>query len=111
MNEVNEVVFHIDDLDKWPLTLNNVNNMRDLSTEKVIILVNSNAVLGLLKEEEYEEQIKAVIDRDVTILACAASIEGLEKTEMDVLSEVIVVPSGVVTLSERQRDGATYIKP
>jgi hypothetical protein len=105
------VIFHIDELEKWPITLNNASNMTDYASEDVIVLVNGPAIEGLRRTSEVSERIQAILTKEVKVKACLVSLANKGISQADLLDGVETVPSGVVYLSEQQHHGASYIKP
>ncbi len=105
------VIFHIDELEKWPITLNNANNMTDYASEDVIILVNGPAIEGLKAMSEWTERIEAILTKEVKVKACLVSLTNKGISQAELIEGVETVPSGVVYLSDQQHHGASYIKP
>lgn len=105
------VIFHIDELNKWELALNNANNMVDYANEEVILLVNGPAIDGLLQSSEIDDRLKQTIKKEVKVKACLVSLTNKGIGQSDLVEGVETVPSGVVYLSDQQHHGASYIKP
>ncbi|MCW4628313.1 MULTISPECIES: DsrE family protein [Marinomonas] len=115
MQSVN-VVFHIDEVDKWSLLLANVRNLVkavDPVSSNITVVSNSKAVLvfGDSASLNYADLIQELVANGVEFVVCQNSLNGAGITD-DLLPEyVTVVPVGVLSLIEKQADGFAYIKP
>ncbi len=121
--KVHQVVFHVDQNNPkvMNLTLNNVQNMRNYykkAGEEVIIEVVVNGP-GIFMYDE-SSPVKARIETmsleasNVKFSGCSISKQKIGKKtgkELKMLSEVQMIPSGVVRLVELQEDGFAYIRP
>ncbi|GGN21364.1 MULTISPECIES: DsrE family protein [Marinomonas] len=115
MQSVN-VVFHIDELDKWSLLLANVRNLvKAVNHESSNIMVLSNAkavlVFGDRASLNYADSIQELVANGVEFVVCQNSLNGAG-IAIDLLPEFVTVePVGVLTLIEKQTQGFAYIKP
>lgn len=108
------VVFHLSDLDKWPVALANVKNLITASEEThVEVLINSKAVAAFVKPESMEwlEQLSGLQARGVHFLVCANSLKGHQIDPDKLPQGILTVPVGVLALVEKQTEGYAYIKP
>ncbi len=109
------VVFHIDEKEKWKLLIGNVKNLcRTINTResRVEILVNSLAVELLKKGRSSSSRELNELNRSgVKICACRNSLEGMDINPDDLYDFIHIVPIGVRELIDRQADGFAYIKP
>ncbi|NLQ16246.1 hypothetical protein HGG82_01245 [Marinomonas sp. M1K-6] len=111
-----KVVFHIDEVDKWPLLLANVRNLVkavDLASSHIMVLTNAKAVLAFDGNAllNHIDGIEALAGKKVVFAVCQNSLNG-SGMAVDSLPEYVkVVPVGVLTLIEKQADGFAYIKP
>ncbi|MDT2807727.1 DsrE family protein [Vagococcus lutrae] len=112
------VIFHIDEQEKWPLVLANVQNFVNEMTSRsetfhILILVNGPAVC-FLESEETIDKVNAVLDKArVDLLLCRNALKGhalLEHANLKTITHE-VVPAGVVALAEKQQEGYAYIRP
>ncbi|MFR3685383.1 MAG: DsrE family protein [Enterococcus sp.] len=103
-----KVVFHIDELEKWTETANNVKNLlKEPKKIAIIVLINGNAINGYLASENQA----FIATKGVTFHACNNAMRA-NKIEKEQLPEnVVVVPAGVLDLIELQAQGYAYIKP
>lgn len=114
------VLFHVNELDKWPQAVVNVRNMIAHGEQENIIfhieiVANGEAVKQLRCDLEETDalagDLKALQARGVKIVACANSLWNSGVHEEALLAFVDVVPSGVVEIAMRQQYGFAYIKP
>lgn len=108
------VVFHLSDLEKWPVALANVKNLIAASQEiQVEVLINSKAVAAFATSEpiEWSEQLAALQALGVHFLVCANSLKGHQIGPDSLPQGVLTVPVGVLALVEKQTEGYAYIKP
>lgn len=103
-----EVVFHLNEMEKWSVVTSNIRNLLKASQSyKIVLLINGDAIKGIL-EAEHAELLQ---NPDIEVHACRNSLRSHEIPEEILLAEVIVVPSGVVDLIELQAANYAYIKP
>lgn len=108
------VVFHLSDLDKWPVALANAKNLIAASQEiEVEVLVNSRAVAAFATPEsmEWSEQLAALQALGVQFLVCANSLKEHQIGPSNLPQGILTVPVGVLALVEKQAEGYAYIKP
>ncbi len=109
------VVFHVDEIAKWELTLKNVANLLDQADDKafcVEVLANGEAVQGyVLPKNAFAAAMQQLNGRGVLFAACNNSLNALKIDRSNLISFVKVVPAGVLELVERQAEGYAYIKP
>lgn len=110
-----QVIFHIDEIAKWPMVLANVKNLLkvvDKQSSKIVVLANAKAVSAYTTADgEYLSAMQALSQNGVSFEACKNSLTGL-KIEPHLLSDfVTVVNVGVLELIEKQTAGYAYIRP
>jgi intracellular sulfur oxidation DsrE/DsrF family protein len=106
------------------LALNNVTNVieyyRAKGEEVDIDVVTYGPGLNMLRADTspVQDRIKRLKDMafpsKVQLSACGNTKEGMEKKEghpIEIMSEAVVVPSGVVRLMELQEKGWSYLRP
>jgi len=110
-----KVIFHVDEITKASLALNNIRNLiADIGEQdlKVELLTNSEGIKMLLKaEKQYEPPLLELRSKKVTFAVCSNAMKALGITEDLLHSFAEVVPSGVGELVKRQSEGYAYIKP
>ncbi|MDF2541633.1 MAG: dsrE/DsrF-like family protein [Herbinix sp.] len=115
-----KVVFHIDDLEKWNMALNNIKNMLQYGRDYVFvfdieIVTNGPAITGLTEEFARRQglyvPLKEVYDSNVKILACENTMILFKIQDYELCNFVKTVPSGVVEIATKQGEGYAYLKP
>jgi uncharacterized protein len=111
-----KLVIQVSDADtgKWNLALNNAKNVQQaFGADKVAIeIVTYGPGIGMLKLDSavanrIEESKKAGIE----IVACQNTMKNMKLTADDMLPNTSYVPSGVVELINKQKEGYAYIRP
>ena len=113
------VLFHIDESEKWEMVLKNVENMlvyyQDTDEELAIEIVANGIAVVELKEDPFRSELYktmgGLFKQGVKILACRNALQGNQIAETELLSFVRVVSAGVVELAVKQTEGYAYIKP
>lgn len=110
-----KAVFHVDELEKWRLLLNNVANlMAEVEGSlKIVVVANSVAV------EEYVAEafagnlgkMESLAEQGVQFVACQNALRA-HNVEQDGLPQFVqIVPAGVYELVRLQHEGYAYLKP
>ena len=110
------VVIQVSDADptKWALALNNAGNVQqDLGADQVAIeIVAYGPGIGLLKlESVLGARLGEAIAAGVSVQACENTMRNQKLVRDDMLPGIGYVPSGVVQLMKRQKEGWAYIRP
>jgi len=108
------VVFHLTEIEKANLALNNVRNLlADLGEDQVDaeLVTNSEGVKALLKTGPYGEKVDELAKKGVRFILCSKSLRamGLEREEF--FDHAEVVPSGTGELVKKQTEGWVYVRP
>lgn len=111
-----KVVFHIDEIEKWPLLLGNVLNLVkvvDVVGSRIVVLVNSKAVMVFDRkvQSNHGDVIQELAEQGIEFAVCQNSLNGLSIPVESLPEYVKVVPVGVLELINKQGDGFAYIKP
>jgi uncharacterized protein len=99
---------------KWNLALNNAKNLQEaLGRDNVDVeIVAYGPGIDMLKfESEVGPRIDKALADGVKIVACENTMKSMKLTKSDMLSSIGYVPSGVVELIRKQKDGWAYIRP
>lgn len=116
MTEI-KVIFHIDELNKWNLTLKNANNLLNaIESNKtdIIILANSEAVKLYNLNNALTTEItvmKELSDKGVKFIACNNALNAYGIKKENLMYFIDIVPAGVLELINKQAEGYAYIKP
>jgi intracellular sulfur oxidation DsrE/DsrF family protein len=111
-----KVIFHVDEMDKWNLTLHNVQNLMDAIKSKdflIEVLANSEAVRFFIgsTEEGAHQRMTDLARTGVQFSACNNALNGYGIPKEQLPEYIQVVPAGVLHLAEKQHQGYAYIKP
>lgn len=115
-----KVLFHIDELNKWDMTVTNVKNMINFSREseekvEIEVVANGEAVFRFKKNEDanssYSVEFESLFTDDVKIVACNNALSKFYISKDEIFEFIEVVPAGIVEIVKKQEDGFTYIKP
>lgn len=109
------VVFHIDEMNKWNLVIGNVKNTISYCKENNIkygveVVANSEAVKGYLTNYEVEG-ISYLQNLNVEFVACNNAIKKYGLKLEDLISDITLVPAGIIELVLKQQQGYAYIRP
>lgn len=110
------LVMQVSDADpgKWNLALNNAKNaQQDYGADKIEIeIVTYGPGIGMLKSDSpIAKRIEEAKQTGITIVACQNTMRAMKLTESDMLPNTSYVPSGVVEIIKKQREGYAYIRP
>lgn len=110
-----KVVFHVDEMEKWDLSLSNVANLLAATKDpiKIAVVANSVAVQGYGKENygELLEKMVALNGDGVVFSACQNALRAQKMGKESLATFVKIVPAGVLELVQLQQEGYSYIKP
>lgn len=110
------VVIQVSDADtaKWNLALNNAKNVQQAyGADKVDIeIVTYGPGIGMLKMDSViANRIDESKQAGIAIVACQNTMKNMKLTSDNMLPNTSYVPSGVVEIMKKQRDGYAYIRP
>jgi intracellular sulfur oxidation DsrE/DsrF family protein len=110
------LVMQVSDADagKWNLALNNAKNaQQDYGADKIDIeIVTYGPGVNMLKlDSVVANRIDEAKQAGIAIVACQNTMKNMKLTEADMLPNTSYVPSGVVELIKKQREGYAYIRP
>lgn len=103
-----KVLFHIDEENKWDMTLANVKNLLHEEKEAEITVVANGAAVKFYPTED--ARIKDLSEQ-VDFVACKNSLKGNEIEPEELSHSIRLVKAGVVEIVRKQADGYAYIKP
>lgn len=112
-----KVIFHVDELAKWKLTLNNANNLIEAAIGremKIEVLANAEAVKYYDTEQDDETQtelMESLNEKGVRFVACNNALNVFQVDKQNLISFISIVPAGVLELAEKQSEGYSYIRP
>lgn len=111
-----KVVMQVSDADtgKWNLVLNNAKNIQQsYGAEKVDIeIVTFGPGIAMLRSNSVSaKQIEEAKQTGINIVACQNTMKGMKLTQDDMLPNTSYVPSGVVEIMKKEKEGYAYIRP
>jgi intracellular sulfur oxidation DsrE/DsrF family protein len=111
-----KLVIQVSDADtgKWNLALNNAKNVQQAyGADKVDIeIVTYGPGIGMLKMDSViANRIDESKQAGIAIVACQNTMKNMKLTSDDMLPNTSYVPSGVVELIKKQKEGYAYIRP
>lgn len=111
-----KVLFHVDEVNKWDLTIANVKNIitsfiNNNEEFHIIVVGNSKAVETYLEKELIEKIISFDLSK-VSFKACSNALRVNNIKEEQLIKSIEVVSSGVYYIAKMQTDeGYIYIRP
>ncbi len=115
--ETLKVLFHVDEMNKWKLTLANISNLLVALNDRnlvVEVVANSEAVLLYVDKSENlepKEKISQLIQQGVRFVACNNALTAYQIDPKSIFSNIDIVKAGVAELVLRQYEGFAYLKP
>ena len=111
-----KVIFHIDEINKWKLLLNNVSNLLNASNNDkfyIEVLANSEAVkyYDINYVDADIDTMQSLNAKGVKFVACNNALRGYDIKKDTLIGLVDIVPAGVMELVKKQSEGYFYIKP
>ena len=111
-----KVLYHIDEENKWEITLGNVKNMINTGKEigedfEIEVVANGVAILEYKRESKYYSEFKSLINNNVKFVSCNNSMKKNNIKKEDIYDLIEIVQSGVIEIAKKQQEGFSYIKP
>jgi intracellular sulfur oxidation DsrE/DsrF family protein len=108
-------VFQVSDADpqKWSLTLGNVANAQEAlgkEASEIEIVAFGPGIDMLKKDSPVAARVAEAIRNGVRVVACQNTMRARKLGPEDLLPQVGTVPSGVVEIMQRQREGYAYLR-
>lgn len=113
-----KILFHVDEMSKWNLTIKNVLNMLDYYEKEgtivqLEIVANSEAVSILTDNIDLKlvKSLQKLANKKVVIAFCNNAIQAFHIEQAQIPDWISIVAAGVVEIAEKQLEGYAYIKP
>ncbi|WP_346936522.1 DsrE family protein [Clostridium sp.] len=115
-----KILFHIDELNKWDITIGNIKNVIKFSKEnkeeaKIEVVANGEAVFRFKENEnansQYFPEFEYLDKEGVKVVACNNALSKFYISKEEIFSFIEVVSAGVVEIVKKQEEGYAYIKP
>ncbi len=107
-------VFHLTEIERANLALNNVNNLlAELGEDQVDaeLVTNSEGVKALLKTGPFCDRVDELAAKGVRFVICSKSLRALKMKEEEFITIAEVVPSGTGELVKKESEGWAYVRP
>lgn len=103
-----KVIFHVDQIERWELTVKNVNNfLNEVPDATIEVLANAEAVEYYTDADKVSELEKL----NAKFLVCGNALKAHDIEQERIADFIEVVPAGVVELARKQDAGYAYIRP
>jgi uncharacterized protein len=102
------------DAGKWNLALSNAKNaQQDYGADKIEIeIITYGPGVGMLKADSaVAKRIDEAKQTGITLVACQNTMKAMKLMESDMLPNSSYVPSGIVEIIKKQREGYAYVRP
>jgi intracellular sulfur oxidation DsrE/DsrF family protein len=109
-----KIIIHVDEMAKWKMVLSNLKHLNEFynqADDEIEVLVNGDAVNGVLKDCELASDILTAFVSQNTLAVCQNSLDQRQIKPEQLLAGANVVPAGVVELVEKQAAGFRYLRP
>ena len=107
-----KIVLHVSDPDGWPPALSNARNLsKQYPTVKVRVIADGGGVYGYQGGNDIVSSMAVAAKAGVEFQACHNALDEKQIAVTSLAPFVKVVPAGVISLAEAQREGFAYIKP
>jgi len=111
-----KLIIQMSDADpaKWNLALNNVKNVQQMlgaaNVDAEIVVYGPG--IGMLKlDSTVGHRVEEARQANVAIVACEVTMKNQKLSANDMLPNISYVPTGVVELMKKQKEGYAYIRP
>ncbi|UUX34797.1 DsrE family protein [Fundicoccus culcitae] len=102
-----KVLFHLDETEKWSMTLANVKNfLHEVPDAHITVVANGPAV-----KYYTTDAIEADLLAQVDFVACNNALKANTIQPPQINTAVRIVNAGVVEIARKQKEGYAYIRP
>lgn len=81
------------------------------SIDDVAVVVQAEGMEAVIAGEDNEEQVRSLLDDDVSFKACSNTLEMMDLDESDLIEGIEPVPEGAVEVTRLQNEGYAYVRP
>lgn len=114
-NSSTGIVVHLDEAapEKHASVLHNISNLlNELGADTQIeLVVHGPGLSAATKEAPHAIRVRELLDRGITVAACANTMREKNISTDSLIEGVQVVPAGIAELVRRQREGWAYVRP
>jgi intracellular sulfur oxidation DsrE/DsrF family protein len=114
-----KVLFHVNEIDRWPVALGNITNLfRDVGADgaDVVVLANG-ASVAVFADADTIEKMKELAEKGAKFLVCRNSLKKMCSDNVICINEenlpsfIGIVPAGITAIIKTQNEGYAYVKP
>ena len=107
-----KIVLHVSDPDGWPPALSNARNLsKKYPAVKVRVIADGGGVYGYQGDNDIVAAMAVAAKAGVEFQACHNALDEKQIAVTSLAAFIKVVPAGVISLAEAQREGFAYVKP
>ncbi len=81
------------------------------SIDGVAVVAQSEGIEALTAGGDHEEQVRSLLDDDVSFSGCSNTLDAMGLDEADLVDGVETVPEGAVEVTRLQDEGYAYLRP
>lgn len=81
------------------------------SIDDVAVVVQADGMEAVVSGEDTEDQVRALLDDDVSFRACSNTLDMLDLEESDLVEGIETVPEGAVEVTRLESEGYAYLRP
>lgn len=104
-------VFHVDQIQAWPVALSNMKNTISSSNNEVVAVINGTAVNAVQGQSDWTQAMAGLAQEGVRFEICRNAMAAHNIPREALPERLTPVPSAMATLGEYQQQGFAYIKP
>lgn len=109
------VVVHLDNasVSMYQRALTNIKHLlEELSDVAVELVVQGDALpMVMRKKSTVASDMQLLQDRGIQVMVCHRSMVNANVSAQDLLPQMVIVPSAIAHLVQRQQEGFAYVKP
>ena len=111
-----QIVFSLNEKDEVRVNavLNNIANVQrayGIDNVKLAVVAYGPGIWSLLQDSPVRARIESLMKYEVEFVACGNTLDGIHKTDDDLIGGVSRVPAGLVEIVERRLSGWVDLKP
>lgn len=111
-----KIVFHVNEISRWDMALNNIHNILAIdNTLTIELLLHGKAVVCItnaqINKAAHLTVLNALNDQHVVFAVCNHTLSSMNMSKADIYEKAIIVPAGIYELAKKQEEGYCYIKP
>lgn len=81
------------------------------SIDDVAVVAQSEGIKAVAAGGEHEEQVRSLIDAEVSFKGCSNTLKMMGLDESDLVDGIETVPEGAVEVTQLENEGYAYLRP